>query len=585
MPPVIRTYDFIGFGDEVPGILALVSAAREHRRQTGRFPRSLLIFKGNGQLGVGGHLVRGGLSYLDRSHVPLEVRQSLGLPSFGEPAAIYQEFLDRSGVDAIALDPQKASAALRSMMAEVNVDTLGGVEIAAVQKEGDRLTAIELTKGEIYLGKQFIDATVNAELAQFAGVRKFRGFESLGLPDSELSVTLTFETLGLRVQQLQAIESIYLQRFSNPNDTEAQGWLNIAAGRDAAYAKQLRQDMTDAQGNLKTMIVGRDYIDVRSKALSIAYHSFRGTKLALAASGAILDNANIAILGSSRLSWNALLFDVNATEAEDLARSAARPTPEMLREMALVQQWFQSLGASAVKPSPELYIRHAGNVAEVVNPLSGADMLTGALPANRALGTFGYAFDIRGGIAGIERNANANGIRDLRFKPPLFNIGIQHSLCTTVPNLAVISPGSGFTGYASSAGRIVEFNVGVGQGVGIACSLALLSGRSLAAIADTEVRQVLADTDRLPRIYGRGANQFEVARLADFEQKLGDDVLIATRPDASPAVRSAAGSAAGSTAGSAVRSATLMPPVMIQDEVGRRSAPRASRVSRTGRAS
>ena len=65
-----RSYDVIGFGDEVPGVLALVSAAREYRRCTGKALRTLLMFKGNSQEGVGGHLVRGGLAYLDRCSLP-----------------------------------------------------------------------------------------------------------------------------------------------------------------------------------------------------------------------------------------------------------------------------------------------------------------------------------------------------------------------------------------------------------------------------------------------------------------------------------------------------------------------------------
>lgn len=62
-----RTYDIIAFGDELPGILSLICAAREYYRRTNQYPRSLLMFKGDSRLGVGGHLVRGGLSYLDRS--------------------------------------------------------------------------------------------------------------------------------------------------------------------------------------------------------------------------------------------------------------------------------------------------------------------------------------------------------------------------------------------------------------------------------------------------------------------------------------------------------------------------------------
>ena len=46
-PSTTRTYDIICFGDEVPGLLAIVSAAREFRRRTGKNPRTLVMFKGN----------------------------------------------------------------------------------------------------------------------------------------------------------------------------------------------------------------------------------------------------------------------------------------------------------------------------------------------------------------------------------------------------------------------------------------------------------------------------------------------------------------------------------------------------------
>jgi FAD dependent oxidoreductase len=524
--PTPPLYDFIGFGDEVPGILALVSAAREHHRQTGSYPRSLLIFKGNGQLGIGGHLVRGKLAYLDRSHIDSNIRKSLGLADFGDATSLYKEFLRLTEVKKVALDPLKADSVLRKMLREANVDILSGAEIKTVVKNGGRLAGITLTKGETYQGKLFVDATVNAELAQFAGVRKLRGFETFGLPNSELSVSLIFETVGLSVSQLQKIELIYLQRFSNLADQEAQNWLKLATGNDPALVKQIRQDFKDKDGKPNVLQVGADYVDVPSKALSVAYHAFRGTKLLLSRSGAILDNANIAVFPENRLSWNALLFDVNAADAEALARASARPTAAMLKEIGFVQQWFKSLGAKTVTPAPELYIRHAGNVADVVEPLSGAQMLAGGVPEAEALGTFGYAFDIRGGIAGVEQMAKQRGIATQfqspfkQFQPPLFNVGIRHAIARSVPNLAIVSPASGFTGLACSAGRIVEFNVAVGQGIGIACSLALRSGKTLADIANADVRKVLAETGQLSRIYGQGSSNARLLAMA--EQQLGD---------------------------------------------------------------
>ncbi|NJL62852.1 MAG: FAD-dependent oxidoreductase [Methylacidiphilales bacterium] len=540
---VTRSYDIICFGDEVPGILALVCAAREFYRRKNQYPRTLLLFKGNSKFGIGGHLVRGGLAYLDRSSIPVAIQQERKLDTFGDSPAIYQEFLSKSQVEQIALDPKKADFALREMLRETHADILSNVEIKSVVQQGHKISGIELTKGEIYFAKQFIDCTVNAELAQATvGVSKYKGFETIGLPDSELSVTLVFETQGLSVEKLQNIEYQYLKRFTNLADKEAQALVNIAAGGDANYAEQLRKDLVDKKGYLKAIAIGKDYLDIRSPALSIAYHAFRGTKLDLAASKGIFNNGNVALLSSHlpiessnhRMSWNALLFSVSADEAEILARGKAQPTRKMLDEMLFVTSWLRSLGAVDVKPAKELYIRHAGNITNVVEPLTGAKMLAGGVPANEALGTFGYDFDFRGAIQSIiqgmeERAKNKNfgnqefgnkGFGNLAFlTPPLFNIGIQHALIKYVPNLAVVGSCSGFEGYACLPGRIVEFNCGVGQGIGIAAGIALAQDREINEVSNKEVRDVMESIGILPQIYGT-TNEVAAAQLDDFEHSI-----------------------------------------------------------------
>ncbi|MBD3882997.1 FAD-dependent oxidoreductase [Phormidium tenue FACHB-886] len=519
--PPSRTFDFVGFGDEVPGILALVSAAREYRRRTGTFAKSVVMLKGNAQEGIGGHLVRGRLAYVDRSSIPIATRNALRLDDFGDPPAIYKEFLQRAGVKKVALDPGNANSALRSMMGEAGVNILSNVKIKAVRKDGQRLAGLELTNGAILLGQQFVDSTVNAELAQLAGVKKLPGYAGLGLPNAELAVTLMFETQGISPQMLQEIELAYLKRYANPNDTEAQQWINTAAQGDASLAQYLRNSLTRGYGQLNKMDVGTDYIDVYSRALSIAYHSFRGKKHYLPESGVVFDNANIAVLPGNRMIWNCLLFYVNAAEAEALARNGAKPTPAMIEEIKYVDRWFKSLGATVVKAAPELYIRHAGNIVGAVDPLSGAQMIAGGVPAAEAIGTFGYAFDIRGGVKGLWERAAEVGVKKFAFKSPLLNVGMRHALIKAVPNLAVISPASGFSGSASAVGRIVEFNAAVAQGVGIAAAIAQLSGRNLADIANEEVRAVLQQLGKLPKIYGRyDAN--ETSSMSEFEQRMFD---------------------------------------------------------------
>jgi len=512
-----RTYDIIAFGDELPGILSLVCAAREYYRRTNQYPSSLLMFKGDSRKGIGGHLVRGGLSYLDRSSIPLEIRRAYNLQSFGDAPAIYEEFLQRVGVVQVALDPLKASQVLREMLQEIRADILSNIEIESVTKRRNQIVGINLTKKETYLAKQFIDSTVNAELAQAAGVKKLKGFETFGLPDSELSVTLVFQTQGLSVKRLKHIEKLYLERFTNLNDRDAQNWLNEAAGNNPEIANRLRKSLVDKNGKLKTMYVGKDYIDIRCKALSIAYHSFRGTPLILEKSGAILDNGNVAILSEDRLSWNAFLYDVNADQAEALARSKAKPTTQMLGEMNYVIKWFKAIGANTVTPASELYIRHAGNVTGVIDPLTGAEMLAGGVRNEVALGTFGYHFDIRGGIKGLGKRAEQKRIENLlHLQKPLFNIGIQHAVIKDIPNLAVISPASGFEGYACSAGRIVEFNCGVGQGIGIAAGMALQSNINIGDFSNREVRNILMQTGKIAKIYGQNYTA-QAQELGNFE--------------------------------------------------------------------
>ncbi|MGB3757683.1 MAG: FAD-dependent oxidoreductase [Rivularia sp. (in: cyanobacteria)] len=512
-----RTYDIIVFGDELPGILSLICAAREYYRRTNQYPRSLLMFKGDSRKGVGGHLVRGGLSYLDRSSIPLEIRRAYNLQSFGEAPAIYEEFLQRVGVVQVALDPQLADKVLREMLQEIHADILSNIEIESVTKHGNQIVGINLTKKETYFAKQFIDSTVNAELAQAAGVKKLKGFETFGLPNSELSVTLVFQTQGLSVERLQYIEKLYLERFTNLNDTHAQQWLNQAAGNNPEITNRLREDLVDKNGKFKTMYVGKDYIDIRCKALSIAYHSFRGTPLILEKSGAILDNGNVAILSGGRLSWNAFLYDVNADDAEALARGKAKPTPKMLAEMNYVIRWFKAIGANTVTPASELYIRHAGNVTGVIDSLTGAEMLAGGVRNEEALGTFGYHFDIRGGIKGLDKRAEQKRIENLsHLQKPLFNIGIQHAIIKNIPNLGVISPASGFEGYACSAGRIVEFNCGVAQGIGIAAGMALQSNINLDDFSNKQVRDILAQTGKIAKIYGQNYTA-QAQELSNFE--------------------------------------------------------------------
>ena len=95
-----------------------------------------------------------------------------------------------------------------------------------------------------------------------------------------------------------------------------------------------------------------------------------------------------------------------------------------------------------------------------------------------------------------------------------------------VPNLAVVSPASGFIGLAASAGRIVEFNVAVGQGLGIAAVIALLENKNFAQISNTEVRKILDITGSTPKIFGFEDNSLAALNMVQFETALLNPIVI-----------------------------------------------------------
>jgi hypothetical protein len=88
---------------------------------------------------------------------------------------------------------------------------------------------------------------------------------------------------------------------------------------------------------------------------------------------------------------------------------------------------------------------------------------------------------------------------------PTFNYGFRHTLPVERENLAVLAPASGFGDLGKSAGRIVELNVSVGEGLAIAVARAIARQRSLHSISNREVRQAMSYT---PVIYGRKADNW-----------------------------------------------------------------------------
>lgn len=500
--PNAQPYDVIIFGDEVPGVMTALKVKQELRRQR-QSARVALITEGNGDNGLGGHLVRGGLAYLDRNQVPTNLRAQYGI--FGRPSRLYRDFLRMGNVNTIALDSTTTAQNFERMLERLNIDVIDNVSLDAVHTAGSRLCTLTAS-GQTYSAQRFVDASQSGELATASGVEMMQGLEALGLPDSALSIGLMMDLHDVTIDQFKAMEAELISRYFTPQDTAAQSWLNIASGGDATKREYLLKSLLDYHRQPKLMYQGTpDSADVRSLAFSILVHGYLGQEYDLKSSGFLFDRANIAIF-PDRLSFNALLFYADANTAQQLSVSGSQPTPEMLAVANEIKALFERIGVPRVEIMEELYIRNAGQIANPIDELSATLMAAGGVSPNEALGTFGYHLDDRGGIDGLDEQVNGTALRLFNFEQmPVFNYGFRHTLPQEKENLAVLSPASGFGGLGTTAGRIVEFNVSVGEGLAIAIAESIATDQSLHTITNREVREAMGYN---PSIYGHRTASF-----------------------------------------------------------------------------
>ena len=509
--PNARQYDVVVFGDEVPGVMTALKVQRELKRR-GQSDRVAIVTEGNVRNGVGGHLVRGGLAYLDRNQVPPDLRSQQG--TFGRPSPLYREFLQLGQVDTIALDRFTTSQNFSRALSSADIDVIGSARLGEVQTAGSLVCALS-AGNQTYTAEQFIDASQSGELAAASGVEMMRGLEALGFPDSALSIGLIFDLYDVTIDQFKTMEATLIQRFFDPSDVSAQKWLRAASGNNEEKRQELLRSLVDYSRRPKLLYQGTaDSADVRSLALSILVHGYLEQEYDIKASGFLFDRANVAIF-DDRLSFNALLFYADSETAQRISRNGDMPTAEMQAVAAEIAVLFEKIGVPRVEIMNEVYVRNAGQIANPIDELSATLMAAGGVPTEEALGTFGYHLDDRGGIDGLDQRVDETALRLFDFEQmPVFNYGFRHTLPVEKQNLAVLGPASGFGGLGTTAGRIVEFNVSVGEGLAIAIAEAVTEDRSLHTITNNTVRRALGYR---PATYGHRTDSFRA--IATLERR------------------------------------------------------------------
>ncbi|MDJ0625735.1 MAG: FAD-dependent oxidoreductase [Candidatus Caenarcaniphilales bacterium] len=459
-------YDVLVYGNELPAIAAAVYA----KRVLGKDGKVVLVRRNTSTEPFGGLLTQGGLAYLDRNQVDKKLTPS---------SEFYKEFLKKAKVKVVSADPVLVDRALKEMLQEERIAVLHNSQLHAILKNGliDYLEVIERplpadeakqkdrskneikekSTNKIIKAHSYIDATANADLAMQMGLKYSIGFETLGFPDATLPVTPVFQTKGLSVKNLQRIEKSILN--NKPLMKEIKD--KIEKEHDPEFANWLLKKID------LPMYVGPDYIDVRSIAICVAYHLYRGKPFDFK-HGFLFDRPNIAILREGNLAWNAFLYKFSSKEVMDIIQNGSKPSIEMIRELDYFADWLNSFSENnsstqqiATIPPLQLYIRHSHNIIDVKKPLTGRQMVEGGTNPKESVGTFSYYMDIRGGIDGYHGT----------MPKPTFNFGIEHAL-TQIPNLSVVGRCSGYYGLAPAAGRILELNTSIGSYVGAAAALA-----------------------------------------------------------------------------------------------------------------
>lgn len=455
--------DVLVIGDEVESILTAVSAARAGAK-------TIVARRSTGLLG--GLSVRGGLSYMD---ITLEFVTGL-----------FQEFLQRTELVRVALNPDKANQALADMMKEADVELISDVEVSVeLDAEGKPSRAILQHSHETItlFPKIVIDATPDADIARHLGVPYLIGLGGiLGEEQNFLGVSPVFRITGVSVEGLQAFEASLRQKNDAPQ---------VLADALPYHPPELRAEYitrpTFAPANM-------DYLDILNPLIGIDYHMWRhGDAASYARAGIFIDGGNISRLADGSLGFNGLVAKADALDLDFddlLALSQGGPIPpELLEEMNHVERYLREVGGfseARVIPPQELYVRQTVTLLAKEN-MTARKALEGGVSNHKAVGTFSYWLDLRGTMLWKQFPGE-------HLPKPVFNVGLDVALplVPSLQNIAFVSRSAGYSPIGQGTGRIVQHNAMLGEGLGVAAALAVLSQTSLADIADNAMPQVQA---------------------------------------------------------------------------------------------
>lgn len=433
-------FDLLVVGHETEGCLAAVAGARAGGRVALVAPPGALL---------GGLLTEDGLAFVDRDS------RHLTPPDASPHDGLFAEFLARAGVALVALAPQTGHATLRAMLAEAGV-TLIEAEWEGVAKEGDRLSALKLAGAEAVSARHFLDATPDGDLAEAAGVRFAAGFSEYGI------------SRYLGVSPLPIVHGVTPGAIVETCE-------RLAGDR---ALEDLRQRTFGSRAFLD-LDHGVDYVLVGPPHLGLAYQRWRDEQGFEALYPFEADGFNVAVIGPASTSWNGLIYF--SEDLDTLLRLSRHGADAFFQEEARRFGRFLREGLGWAEAEVELpkgvYVRQTRHALDVRHRLTLDEIAAGF--DRHSVGTFCYYPDFR-------------GFRAVKVPGPLTaHVVLEAGLASNVRNLGIASRAGGYTPFAHSLTRLVQYNVTLGTALAVAATLADDD------LGDVDVRAIRQQLDRL----------------------------------------------------------------------------------------
>ncbi|MBX2860295.1 MAG: FAD-dependent oxidoreductase [Vampirovibrio sp.] len=458
------SWDVLVAGDEVESILTAVSAARMGTT-------TLLVRRSAGPLG--GLSTRGGLSYMDIT------------PDYTGP--LFQEFLDRCGVVRVALDPNKAADTLADMLDDAGVTMISGLPAYCLAWDDENQTTpagLFTAERELLSAKIIVDGTPDAEVARQTQMTYTKGLGGLlqqldnTRTQNFLGVSPVFQLTGVEVSALQVFEEQIRQR-----PDLAQLLKTAMPFQPEDVIEELLTRPTFAPPDM-------DYLDILNPAIGIIYHEWKhGEVDSYADAPIVIDGGNIARLPNGVLAWNGMVMRLESLEEQLMLSQGAAVPQVLINEMERFQQFLQEVGKFShanIIPPTEIYVRQTINM-HTRHVMTAREMITGGVAKEEAIGAFSYWLDLRG----------VNGWQQLcgdKLPKPIFNVGLDVGRCKEpeLANFAIVSRAAGYSPLGQGAGRIVQHNALLGEGIGIAAAMAVETQSGLLNIQAQEVYKIMS---------------------------------------------------------------------------------------------